>query len=203
MTRSTTNKLPRTALARGVVRVRRACLPDWSSRSPRSRAWLPSALAAHRRAARRCPPAVSATSAATSAELEGTVYPHGLATTYFFQYGPPPPTVDDAPGGPRRPPPRGSRSDRSPAGCSPATTTGSSPSTPPPTGSPRVGKDRVFDSKSRKLKFSLPKSLEPIPYRQAFTLNGKVSGIGNAGVGVVLQETPYPFLGNSGPSARP
>ena len=59
----------------------------------------------------------------------------------------------------------------------------------------RVGKDRVFDSKSRKLKFSLPKSLEPIAYKQGFTLNGKVTGNGSAGVGRRAAGDPLPLPG--------
>lgn len=154
--------------------------------------WLPSALAAA-----TGPPLVSTGGAThvrgTSAELEGTVYPHGLATTYFFQYGPTtayglttPPVVLPA------------ASSRIKVG---QLTTGLQPGyhyriiayNGDSNGLARVGKDRVFDAKSRKLSFTLPKSLEAIPYKRAFTLTGKVSGLGNVGVGVVLQETPFPY----------
>jgi len=61
-------------------------------------------------------------------------------------------------------------------------------------GNARVGKDRVFGSKSRKVKFQLPKSLQPIPYKHSFQLSGTLSGIASAGLGLVLQETPFPYL---------
>ena len=61
-------------------------------------------------------------------------------------------------------------------------------------GNARVGKDRIFGSKSRKVKFQMPKSLQPIPYKHSFELSGTVSGIGSAGIGLVLQETPFPYL---------
>jgi hypothetical protein len=157
-------------------------------------AWLPTAFAAQ-----QGPPQVSTGGVShirgTSAELEGTVYPHGLATTYFFQYGP---TTAYGSTTPQVVLP--AATSRIKVG---QVTSGLQPGyhyrivgfNAASNGLARVGKDRVFDSKSRKLKFSLPKSLEPIAYRQGFTLNGKVTGNASAGVGVVLQETPYPFLG--------
>jgi hypothetical protein len=154
--------------------------------------WLPSALAAA-----TGPPQVSTGGVThvrgTSAELEGTVYPHGLATTYLFQYGPTtayglstPPVVLPA------------ASSRIKVG---QLTSGLQPGyhyrivayNAASNGLARVGKDRVFDAKSRKLSFTLPKTLEPISYKHTFTITGKVSGLGNGGVGVVLQETPFPY----------
>jgi len=155
--------------------------------------WLPSALAAS-----TGPPQVATGGVShvrgTTAELEGTVYPHGLPTTYFFQYG-----VTTAYGS------------NTPPTVLPASTTrikvgqitgGLQPGyhyrivayNGASNGLARVGKDRIFGSKNRKIKFQLPKSLQPIPYKHAFELSGTVSGIGAGGLGLVLQETPFPYL---------
>ncbi len=156
-------------------------------------AWLPSALAAA-----TGPPQVATGGVThvrgTTGELEGTVYPHGLATTYFFQYGP-----TTAYGSTTPPVVLPAATSRIKVG---QLTTGLQPGyhyrivayNGASNGLARVGKDRLFDAKSRKLSFTLPKSLEPIPYKHAFTISGKVTGLGSAGVGVVLQETPFPYL---------
>jgi len=157
-------------------------------------AWLPAALAAQQGQPQVATGGFSHIRG-TSAELEGTVFPHGLPTTYFFQYGP---TVAYGSTTPEVVLP--AASSRIKVG---QVTTGLQPGfhyrivafNAASNGLARVGRDRVFNSKSRKLKFQLPKSLEPIAYKQGFTLTGKVTGNGSAGVGVQLQETPYPFLG--------
>ncbi|HTY95622.1 MAG TPA: hypothetical protein VMB91_01170, partial [Solirubrobacteraceae bacterium] len=150
-------------------------------------AWLPSA-----QATQQGPPQVATGGFShvrgTSAELEGTVFPHGLATTYFFQYGP---TTAYGSNTPEVVLP--AATSRIKVG---QVTTGLQPGyhyrivafNAASNGLARVGKDHVFDAKSRKLKFQLPKSLEPIAYKQGFTLTGKVTGNGSAGVGVELQE---------------
>ena len=115
-------------------------------------AWLPSALAAQ-----QGPPQVATGGVShirgTSAELEGTVYPHGLATTYFFQYGP---TTAYGSTTPQVVLP--AATSRIKVG---QITSGLQPGyhyrivafNAASNGLARVGKDRVFDSKSRKLKF--------------------------------------------------
>ena len=155
--------------------------------------WLPSALAASTGPPQVATGGVSHVRGST-AELEGTVYPHGLPTTYFFQYGP-----------------TTAYGSSTPPAVLPAATTrikvgqitgGLQPGyhyrivayNGASNGLARVGKDRIFGSKSRKVKFQLPKSLQPIPYKHAFELSGTVSGIGSAGLGLVLQETPFPYL---------
>jgi hypothetical protein len=60
---------------------------------------------------------------------------------------------------------------------------------------PKVGKDRTFStSKSRRSKFTLDKPKEATVYGGSFTLGGVLTGTGNAGRKIVLQESPYPFL---------
>ena len=157
-------------------------------------AWLPTALAAQ-----QGPPQVSTGGFShirgTSAELEGTVYTHGLATTYFFQYGPT--TAYGSTTTQVVLPPASSRIKvgQVASGLQPGDHYRIVAFNAASNGLARVGKDRLFNSKSRKLKFQLPKSLEPIAYKQGFTLNGKVTGNGSAGVGVELQEAPYPYVG--------
>ncbi|HUH80058.1 MAG TPA: hypothetical protein VLZ06_01925 [Solirubrobacteraceae bacterium] len=156
-------------------------------------AWLPSALAASTGPPQVATGGVSHVRGST-AELEGTVDPHGLPTTYFFQFGPT----------------TGYGSSTPPAVLPAATTRikvgqitgGLQPGyhyrivayNGDSGGFARVGRDRVFGSKSIKLRFHLPKSLEPIPYKHSFVISGSVSGIGSAGAGVVLQESPFPYL---------
>jgi len=155
--------------------------------------WLPSALGASMGPPQVATGGVSHVRGST-AELEGTVYPHGLATTYFFQYGP-----------------TTAYGSSTPEAVLPAATTrikvgqitgGLQPGyhyrivafNGDSKGLARVGKDRVFGSKSNKLKFKLPKTLESIPYKHAFQLSGSVTGVGSNSVALVLQETPFPYL---------
>ena len=129
----------------------------------------------------------------STAELEATVDPHGLATTYYFQYGP---TV--------------SYGFNTPQAMLPASNSrvkvwqivnnlqvgdhyrivafnaGSN-------GVARVGKDRTFGTKSRKLKFTVPKSLAPIVYKHSLTFNGTLTGAGGGGQGVALQASAFPY----------
>ncbi len=154
--------------------------------------WLPSALAASSGPPQVATGGVSHVKGST-AELEGTVYPHGLPTTYFFQYGP-----------------TTAYGSSTPPQVLPAATTrikvgqitgGLQPGyhyrvvayNSASNGNARVGKDRIFGSKSRKVKFQMPKSLAPIPYKHSFALSGSVTGIGNAGLGLVMQETAFPY----------
>ena len=155
--------------------------------------WLPSALAAS-----TGPPQVTTGGVShvrgTTAELEGTVYPHGLPTTYFFQFGP-----TTSYGSQTTPAILPASNTRVKVG---QITGGLHPGyhyrivgyNGASAGLARVGKDKVFGSKSIKLKFHLPKSLESIQYRHGFTLSGTVTGNGAAGASVVLQETPFPYL---------
>jgi hypothetical protein len=155
--------------------------------------WLPSALASSTGPPQVATGAVSHVRG-TTAELEGTVYPHGLPTTYFFQYGP-----TTAYGLTTAPTVLPASTTRIKVG---QITTGLQPGyhyrvvayNGASNGLARVGKDRIFAAKSRKIKFKLPKSLAPIPYKHAFELSGSISGIGSAGLGLVLQETAFPYL---------
>ena len=155
--------------------------------------WLPSALAASTGPPQVATGGVSHVRGST-AELEGTVYPHNLPTTWFFQYGP-----TTAYGSTTPPQALPAATTRIKVG---QITSGLQPGyhyrivayNSASNGNARVGKDRIFGSKSRKVKFQMPKSLQPIPYKHSFVLSGTVSGIGSAGLGLVLQETAFPYL---------
>jgi hypothetical protein len=126
----------------------------------------------------------------TSVELDGTVDPHGLETTYYFVYGPtegygyqsPPQTLE-------------AKNEHIKVGV----TVNDFPSgyhyrlvAENKEGS-RLGHDRKYGSTGT-LKFSLQGPLTPIVYHHALTISGKLVGQDDERVTVELQETPYPFL---------
>jgi hypothetical protein len=128
---------------------------------------------------------------ATSGQLEGSVNPAGLATTYYFQYGP---TVA-----------YGSVTPTLPVG---------SGTTAVKVGQPvnglligyhyrivaansagvATGADRVFTLKTLANKVEVPKEPRVEVYGSPFMLSGRLTGTGNAGRKVVLQSSPYPYL---------
>ncbi len=147
-------------------------------------------------------PPIVATGAVThvvgsSATLKGTINPRQSTTTYFFEYGP----------GPTATTPQ-----------SPRTTTATLTATSTSTTSVKVaasvtnflpgyhyrlvatnaqgqtteGKDRTFTVK-KKPDFELPKTFEPLVMGGTFQLTGTLTGAGNNGHPLVLQETPYPY----------
>ncbi|HEX4483614.1 MAG TPA: hypothetical protein VH081_07485 [Solirubrobacteraceae bacterium] len=129
----------------------------------------------------------------TSATLQGTVNPHGLATTYFFQYGP----------------------TAAYGSATPTTLVGSGTTTVKvaqtvanlPVGDhyrivatnakgTKPGRDRTYTSKKSKLAFAMAdtKELPPTPYGGTFILRGTLSGAGGALQPIFLQSSAYPFL---------
>jgi hypothetical protein len=146
----------------------------------------PGALAASK-------PAVTTGAAASitqsTATLTGTVTPNGAPTTYFFQYGL-----------------------TSLYGSTTAATTVSAKQTVavPIAGlAPFTiyhyrlvaqnsqgltkGKDRTFKTKRQPLGVSLIGTPNPVPFGKPTTLQGILSGTGNAGRTVVLQSNPFPY----------
>ncbi len=126
--------------------------------------------------------------------LQGAVNPRGLPTSYYFQYGP---TVaygkQTAPG-------------TLPAGNVKVNVGQVAPvlagyhyrlvALNSASATPKLGKDRTFSlTKSRKAtKFNIDKPTEATVYGGAASLSGLLTGTGNAGRKLVLQESPYPFL---------
>ncbi|HUA74461.1 MAG TPA: hypothetical protein VL988_06860 [Solirubrobacteraceae bacterium] len=147
------------------------------------------------RASKPGPPSVTTGSVrvqGASATLLGSVNPRTAATTYYFQYG-----ATTAYG-----------KQTTPATLAAGTATvkvGQAAAGLLPgyhyrlvasnSFGPRTGKDRTFStSKSRRTKFTLDKPKEATVYGGSVTLSGVLTGTGNAGRKIVLQESPYPFL---------
>jgi hypothetical protein len=127
---------------------------------------------------------------ATSVTLGGGVNPHGLETTYYFQYGP-----TDAYG-----------QQTTPATLSAGTIEVKISQTA--TGllsgyhyrlvatnsaGTKTGHDRVFTTTSKKTEFELPKTYKPTPLGGTFLLNGTLTGTSGADREIVLQASPYPY----------
>ena len=126
----------------------------------------------------------------TSAELGGSVDPHGFQTTYYFVYGPterygfqtPPQTLE-------------AKNEHIKVGV-PVTSFAVGDHyrlVASNSAGVKLGRDKKY-GKVATLKFSLPKTLAPIFYKHGFTLTGKLVGANDERVTLALQETPYPFL---------
>jgi hypothetical protein len=134
----------------------------------------------------------------TSAELEGTVNPHTLTTTYFFEYGPTTAygqttATGTIEGG-------SSAIDAVKVG---ETATGIQPGwhyrlvATNSAGLPKQGHDHIFEvkttTKKKKDAFVLPKTFVATALDGTFVLSGTLTGSGNAAREVVLEATPYPY----------
>ena len=124
-----------------------------------------------------------------TATLTGTVTPNGAATTYFFQYGTT--TLYGA--------------------NTPGTVVSAKQTVAVPVGglAPFTvyhyrlvaqnshglvkGSDRTFKTKKQPLGVSLIGNPNPVPFGKPTTLQGILSGTGNAGRTVVLQSNPFPY----------
>lgn len=128
------------------------------------------------------------------ATLTGAVNPNGSATTYFFQYGTstsyglgtPKPEGQAGAGGRAR-----SVSAQAPA-LAPATLYHYRLVARNAAGVTR-GADRTFVTQRQPLGVSLAANPNPVPAGGGTTLSGTLSGTGNAGRQVVLQDNPFPY----------
>ncbi len=129
----------------------------------------------------------------TSAALLGTVNPHGLPTTYVFQYGPSISYGSQTPSisvGAGQNPVRVSQTVANlPLGSHYRIVAANSAGT-------RAGHDQSYTSVKRKLKFAMEdtKQLAPTPYGGTFVLQGTLTGVGGALQTISLQSSPYPYL---------
>jgi hypothetical protein len=128
---------------------------------------------------------------ASSGQLEGTVNPAGLETTYYFQYGP---TV--------------AYGSVTPAATLAAGTTAVKVGklvngllvgyhyriVASNAAGAAIGADRTFTTKLVLNKVELPKEARLAVYGSPFLVTGQVTGTGNAGRKVVLQGSPFPYL---------
>ena len=131
---------------------------------------------------------------ATSATLQGTIDPRGLATTYYFQYGPTTTygsqtTSESLPAGTTKVKVQQAVSGLQ-AGYHYRLVAGNA-------AGPTDGHDRTFTALTKKQEskpgFELPKTFAAIPVGGAFTLSGVLTGSGNGDRAVVLQASAYPY----------
>jgi hypothetical protein len=129
---------------------------------------------------------------ATSATLLGAIDPRGLATSYYFQYGPTiaygkQTTPASLPAGTLR-----VKVGQAATGILPGYHYRLVASN---AAGLRPGKDRTYAlSKAHEAKFTLTKPTTATVYGGALSLTGLLSGAGNGARQIVLQESPYPFL---------
>jgi hypothetical protein len=130
----------------------------------------------------------------TTATLNGKVNPHGAATTYFFQYG----TTTAY----------GSRTPDAAAGAGIAAVGAAAPiaALGPNTKyhyrlvarnavGQTIGGDRAFTTPKQPLGLALAATPNPVAFGAPATLAGTLSGTGNAGRPIRLQQKPFPFTG--------
>lgn len=146
--------------------------------------------------ARAAGPAVGTGSATqvtySSATLNGTLDPNGQSTSYYFQYG-----TSRAYGGQTQvgglAPHRGYEKVGLPvSGLQPATVYHYR-LVALNAGGAQSGKDRTFTTARVPLSLAILGAPNPVPYGAAATIEGTLSGTGNAGREVVLQQNPFPY----------
>ena len=136
-----------------------------------------------------------------TATVSGTVNPNGVATTYFFQYGP---TIV-----------YGAQTAATPVG---AGTKGVAVSAPIAGLAPAtkyhyrlvaqnargttVGADRTFTTRRQPLGVTLAATPNPVALGGGSTLAGTLTGTGNAGRAVQLQANPFPYTQGFQPVAN-
>jgi hypothetical protein len=138
----------------------------------------------------------------TAATLTGQVNPHGVATTYYFQYG----TTTAY----------GSRTPSSAAGKGTANVAaaaqigGLAPNTryhyrliAHNADGTDAGADRTFRTPRQPLGLALSATPNPVTFGGATTLSGNLSGTGNSGRVVQLQQNPFPFTSGFANVANP
>ena len=131
--------------------------------------------------------------AATSATLLGKVDPNGAATTYLFQYGPT--TLYGASSA------VAAAGDGTTALAVVANITGLAPATvyhyrlfAHNRNGTVSGADRTFKTPAQPLGLTLAATVNPVPFGAATTIAGVLTGTGNAGRQIVLQQNTFPYL---------
>jgi hypothetical protein len=135
----------------------------------------------------------------TSATLNGTVTPGQGATTYAFQYGP---TASYGTQTPTQGPVNGTKAKKVSAavtGLVPATTyhfrvlaTNAAGTT--------YGSDATFATPAAKNTVTIAAVPKTLTFGRSTTIAGQVSGVGNAGVAVTLEQSPYPYTAAFAPT---
>jgi hypothetical protein len=135
---------------------------------------------------------------AQGATLTGQVNPHGLPTTYFFEYGP------TTAYGARTTPAGAGRGTTAVAAAAPVAAL--APATryhfrlvaQNASGIARGG-DRTFRTAPQPLALALTATPNPVVFGAPVTIAGTLAGSGNAGQTVQLQQRPFPFVGGFAP----
>jgi hypothetical protein len=128
----------------------------------------------------------------TSATLTGNVNPHGVATSYYFQYG------TTTAYGSRTPSIAVGKGTSTVAAA--AQVTGLAPNTryhyrliAHNADGTDSGGDRAFRTPRQPLGLALNAAPNPVPFGSPTTLSGNLSGTGNSGRSVQLQQNAFPF----------
>jgi hypothetical protein len=137
-----------------------------------------------------------------SASVNGTVNPGGSATSYYFQYGPTHAYGGQSAIGSAGAVDKGVAVSVGLSGLQPLTVyhyrlvavnaSGTS-----------IGKDHTFQTTKVPLSLSILASPNPVPYGAPVTVQGTLSGTGNAGRQVILQGRPFPFTAPFAPIGNP
>lgn len=132
----------------------------------------------------------------SSATLEGSINPHGAEASCYFQYGP---TIAYG----AQTPTTGVGAGAAPVKVSQAipglqlgTTYHYRLVAVTSAGAISDGQDRAFTTKKIPLKLMIAKLLEPVVYGSRFSIEGILNGTGAGNHQVVLQGSPFPYLGN-------
>jgi hypothetical protein len=131
--------------------------------------------------------------AENTAELTGTVNPHGVETSYYFQYGPSTAYGSQTPSAAAGAGTLGVKVSAPLAGLQLGTVyhyrlvAMSSAGTTP-------GADRTFTTKQIPLRFELATKSVLATYGKPFSLAGTLTGTGGPGHQVMLQSNPFPYL---------
>ena len=129
----------------------------------------------------------------TTATLTGQVNPHGSPTTFYFQYGTTTAYGSRTPNvgvGAGTAAGRSHRSDRRPGAEHEVPLPPRRPQQP---WGPRSAADRAFTTPKQPLGLALAANPNPVAFGAPSTLAGTLSGTGNAGRPIQLQQKPFPF----------
>ncbi len=129
----------------------------------------------------------------TSAALNGTVNPHGVETTCYFQYGPTVAYGAQTPTAAVGTGTAGVKVSQSVTGLQLGTLYHYRLVAVSPTGT-FPGKDRTFTTKKIALKFVFANAPKQAVFGSPFVLAGTLTGTGGAGHQVILQTSAFPYL---------
>jgi hypothetical protein len=167
--------------------------PDRSARTdPQEQATLGAAEEAHAPAAARASQRFAHSLSYGSATLAGSIDPHGSATSYYFQYGPTRAFGDQTALASTGVDTGAVKVSVAVSGLQPLTVyhyrlvavnaAGAS-----------TGAERAFKTTKVPLSLQILASPNPVLYGSNATVQGTLSGTGNAGRAVVLQQNPFPY----------